>query len=91
MEFARLAHIFEELEGTSSRLALIGLLTELFRSIEWPEEIAQVCYLVQGRVAPFYVAVLRLAMVDKSTSPRQTHFGRVLGDKAVQTGLLYSA
>jgi DNA ligase 1 len=67
MEFARLAHIFEELEGTSSRLALIGLLTELFRSIERPEEIAQVCYLVQGRVAPFYVA-LEMGMAEKSVT-----------------------
>ncbi|HEX6555076.1 MAG TPA: hypothetical protein VF026_20085 [Ktedonobacteraceae bacterium] len=35
--------------------------------------------------------VLRLAMVDKSTSPRQTHFGRVFSDEAVQTGLLFPA
>jgi len=56
MDFARLAHTFEELETTNSRLALIGLLTELFRSIDRPEEVQQACYLVQGRVAPFYVA-----------------------------------
>jgi DNA ligase-1 len=67
VEFARLAHIFEELEGTSSRLALIGLLTELFRSIEPPEEVEQVCYLVQGRVAPFYVA-LEMGMAEKSVT-----------------------
>ena len=67
MEFARLAHTFEELEGTSSRLALIELLTQLFRSIERPEEVAQVCYLVQGRVAPFYVA-LEMGMAEKSVT-----------------------
>src|SRR5690349_8809739 len=39
VEFARLAHTFEELERTSSRLALIELLTQLFRSIERPAEI----------------------------------------------------
>ena len=33
MEFANLAHTFEELERTSSRLTLIELLTQLFRSI----------------------------------------------------------
>jgi hypothetical protein len=54
MEFASLARTFEELERTSSRLALIELLTELFRSIERLEEIEHVCYLVQGRVAPFF-------------------------------------
>lgn len=44
MEFARLARTFEELERTSSRLALIALVTELFRSIERPDEIEKVCY-----------------------------------------------
>ncbi len=67
MEFARLAHTFEELERTSSRLALIGLLTEQFRSIERPEEIEQVCYLVQGRVAPFFEA-LEMGMAEKTVA-----------------------
>ncbi len=67
MEFSRLAHTFEELEGTSSRLTLIELLTQLFRSIERPEEIEQVCYLVQGRVAPFFVA-LEMGMAEKSVA-----------------------
>ncbi|MFL5591450.1 MAG: ATP-dependent DNA ligase [Ktedonobacteraceae bacterium] len=67
MEFARLAHTFEELEGTSSRLTLIELLTQLFRSIERSEEIEQICYLVQGRVAPFFVA-LEMGMAEKSVT-----------------------
>src|SRR5947209_18234468 len=57
VEFARLAHSFEKLEKTSSRLALIAILAELFRLIESPDEIAKVCYLVQGRVAPFFEAL----------------------------------
>jgi DNA ligase 1 len=64
VEFASLAHTFEELERTSSRLALIGLLTQLFRSIESPDEIEQVCYLVQGRVAPFFEA-LEMGMASR--------------------------
>jgi DNA ligase 1 len=67
MEFAQLAHTFEELERTSSRLTLIELITQLFRSIELPEEIQQVCYLMQGRVAPFYEA-LEMGMADKSVT-----------------------
>jgi DNA ligase-1 len=67
VEFARLARTFEELEQTSSRLTLIELLTQLFRSIDRPEEIEQVCYLVQGRVAPFYVA-LEMGMAEKSVT-----------------------
>src|SRR5215471_11543121 len=67
MEFANLARTFEELEGTSSRLTLIELLTQLFRTIERPQEIEQVCYLVQGRVAPFFVA-LEMGMAEKSVT-----------------------
>ena len=67
MEFAHLARTFEELERTSSRLSLIELVTQLFRSIEQPEEIQQVCYLMQGRVAPFYEA-LEMGMAEKSVT-----------------------
>src|SRR5256885_3091558 len=67
VEFAHLAHTFEELDQTSSRLTLIELLTQLFRSIEQPEEIEQVCCLVQGRVAPFFVA-LEMGMAEKSVT-----------------------
>ena len=65
MEFVNLARTFEELERTSSRLTLIELVTQLFRAIERPEEIQEVCYLTQGRVAPFYEA-LEMGMADKS-------------------------
>jgi DNA ligase-1 len=67
MEFANLARTFEELERTSSRLSLIELVTQLFRSIEQPEEIQQICYLMQGRVAPFYEA-LEMGMAEKSVT-----------------------
>jgi DNA ligase-1 len=67
VEFAILAHTFEELEGTSSRLTLIELLTALFRSIERPGELEQVCYLVQGRVAPFFEA-LEMGMAEKTVA-----------------------
>src|SRR2546430_14968816 len=67
VEFANLAHTFEELERTSSRLALIELLTKLFRSIERPDEIEKVCYLVQGRVAPFFEA-LEMGMAEKTVA-----------------------
>ncbi len=65
LEFARLAHSFEKLEKTSSRLTLVAILAELFRSIDSPDEIAKVCYLVQGRVAPFYEA-LEIGMAEKT-------------------------
>jgi hypothetical protein len=37
----------------------------------------------------FETEVLPLGMVDKSTSPLQTHFGSVFGDESVQTSLLF--
>src|SRR5579884_2139986 len=67
LEFANLAHYFERLEKTSSRLALIEILAELFRSIESPDEIEKVCYLLQGRVAPFFEA-LETNMADKTVA-----------------------
>jgi DNA ligase-1 len=67
LEFARLAHYFEKLEKTSSRLALIGTLAELFRSIASPDEIAKVCYLLQGRVGPFFEA-LEIGMAEKTVA-----------------------
>jgi DNA ligase-1 len=67
VEFASLAHTFEELERTSSRLTLIELLTQMFRSIKHPDEIERVCYLVQGRVAPFFEA-LEMGMAEKTVA-----------------------
>src|SRR2546429_8274659 len=67
MEFAKLSQYFEKLEQTSSRLALIAILSELFRSIESPDEIEQICYLVQGRIAPFFEA-LEMGMAEKSVA-----------------------
>ncbi len=67
MEFAVLARTFEELEHTSSRRTLIELVTALFRTIERPEEIEWVCYLIQGRVAPFFEA-LEMGMAEKTVA-----------------------
>lgn len=53
MVFSELAQYFENLEKTSSRLALIDILSQLFKETK-ANEIAEVTYLLQGRVAPFY-------------------------------------
>ena len=67
MEFAKLAQYFEKLEQTSSRLSLIAILSELFSLIKTPDEIEKVCYLVQGRIAPFFEA-LEIGMAEKSVA-----------------------
>jgi DNA ligase 1 len=56
LSFVRLAQCFEQLEGTSSRKQLTTLLAELLERVD-EQEIAQVSYLLQGRVAPPYEPV----------------------------------
>src|SRR5947209_20091065 len=67
MDITHLAHTFEKLEKTNSRLALIAILAELFRLIDSPDEIEKVCYLLQGRVAPFFEA-LEIGMAEKTVA-----------------------
>src|SRR5581483_1436465 len=67
MKFSVLAEYLEKLEQTSSRLSLISILSDLFKEIHSPEEIQKVCYLVQGRIAPFYEA-LEIGMADKTVA-----------------------
>jgi DNA ligase 1 len=56
LPFDRLAAAFDELERTSSRKQLTTILANLLRQVE-AEAIAQVAYLLQGRVAPLYEPV----------------------------------
>lgn len=67
MNFSEFTNYLEKLEGTSSRLSLISILSDLFKQIESPEEIEKVCYLVQGRIAPFF-APLEIGMSDKTVA-----------------------
>ncbi len=66
MTFQKLTEYFEELEKTSSRLALIDILTKLFNELE-PSEVPLVSYLIQGRVAPFYEPI-EMGMAEKSVA-----------------------
>lgn len=63
MTFGVLASYFEELEKTSSRLSLIEILARLFNETK-AKEIKEICYLIQGRVAPFYEAT-EIGMSEK--------------------------
>lgn len=66
MKFSELSSYFDRLEETSSRLALIDILSELFKKTD-AKEIDKIIYLVQGRVAPFY-APIEIGMADKTVS-----------------------
>src|SRR6478672_3304159 len=56
LSFATLAAAFEELERTSSRKQLTAILPNLLREVD-AGSIAEVAYLLQGRVAPLYEPV----------------------------------
>ncbi len=64
MSFPELASYYDQLENTSSRLSLIEILARLFRDITLPQQVEQIIYLVQGRVAPFFEP-LEIGMADK--------------------------
>ena len=66
MTFKRLAEYFEKLEETSSRLALIDILSDLFSEVK-ADEVPMVSYLIQGRVAPFYEPI-EMGMAEKSVA-----------------------
>lgn len=53
MTFAEFSQHLEKLESTSSRLAMTELLVALFRQLD-EQEVAPVCYLLQGRLVPLY-------------------------------------
>lgn len=53
MKFKTLSEYYEKLEGTSKRLELIDILSKLFKESN-ANEIGKICYLIQGRVAPFF-------------------------------------
>jgi len=56
MKFQKLAEYFAELEKTSSRLKITEILASLLREAS-PEEVAKICYLSLGQLAPLYAGV----------------------------------
>lgn len=66
MKFSELSAFFDKLEETSSRLALIDILAELFKKTD-RLDIDKIIYLLQGRVAPFYAPV-EIGMADKTVA-----------------------
>lgn len=54
MKLSQLTEYFEKLEGTSSRLEITKILSELFTHLK-AEELEKTAYLLQGRVTPLFV------------------------------------
>ncbi|OGH39385.1 MAG: DNA ligase [Candidatus Levybacteria bacterium RIFCSPLOWO2_01_FULL_37_26] len=66
MTFSTFSNYFEKLEATSSRLALIDILSDLFKHSS-KEEIDKITYLIQGRIAPFFEPV-EIGMAEKTVA-----------------------
>ncbi len=56
MKFQKLAGYFAKLEATTSRLEITAILADLLREAS-AEEVAKICYLSLGRLAPLYAGV----------------------------------
>ncbi len=67
MFFSEFSKYLESLESTSSRLKLIDILSELFNEVSDSDEIVKICYLVQGRIVPFFVP-LEIGMAEKTVA-----------------------
>ncbi len=66
MLFSELSQYFEKLETTSSRLALIDILAQLYKNAP-ADEIPMIIYLTQGRVGPFFSPV-EIGMAEKTVA-----------------------
>lgn len=70
MKFRKLGEYYEKLEGTSKRLELIDILSKLFKESD-AQEIGKICYLLQGRVVPFFEPIeigMAESMIAQSVS-----------------------
>lgn len=63
MTFSDLSIYFQKLEQTPSRLSMTEILSDLFKKAS-ASEIGEICYLLQGRVAPLYEAI-EFGIADK--------------------------
>ena len=67
MKFSTLAQYFEKLEATGKRLELVDILAKLFKESD-SAEIGKICYLIQGRVAPFFEPI-EIGMAEMTGGP----------------------
>lgn len=63
MQFSDFSTYLEKLEKTTSRNLMVEILADLFEKVS-PSEIDKIIYLMQGRVAPLFVAI-EFGMADK--------------------------
>ena len=75
MQFSELARSFQQLEETSSRVALVRILADVFRASS-PDEVGPITYLLQGRIAPAFVPLeMGMGVQHVATAIAQTYHG----------------
>src|SRR3990167_5054373 len=84
MKFSTLAQYFEKLEATSKRLELVDILSKLFKESD-SSEIGKICYLIQGRVAPFFEPI-EIGMAEMTVAQA---IGRAFGKSKDEVIKLY--
>src|SRR3990167_3000648 len=84
MKFSTLAQYFEKLEATSKRLELVDILSKLFIESD-SSEIGKICYLIQGRVAPFFEPI-EIGMAEMTVAQA---IGRAFGKSKDEVIKLY--
>lgn len=84
MTFSTLSAYFEKLEKETKRLALTNTLAELFRQAK-SQEIDKICYLLQGRVAPYFEPT-EIGMAEMTIAQAA---GRVFGKSKEEVIKLY--
>ena len=84
MRFSKLADYYEKLEATSKRLELVDILSKLFKEAK-ADEIGKICYLIQGRVAPFFEPV-EIGMAEMTVAQS---VGRAFGKSKDEVIQLY--
>src|SRR2546430_16468412 len=63
MQFARAVEVYEQIEGTTKRLEMTGLLVTLLRDTP-PDDLDKVVYLTRGRIHPDYSGI-ELGLAEK--------------------------
>jgi len=74
--FEKFSQYFEKLDSTTKRLELIDILSELFKESK-SGEVGNICYLIQGRVAPFFEPT-EIGMAEKMVAEA---IGKAYGKK----------
>ena len=84
MRFLDLAEYYEKLEATPKRLELVDILSKLFKESDLAE-IGKICYLIQGRVAPFFEPI-EIGMAEMTVAQA---IGRAFGKSKDEVIKLY--